>query len=193
MRPVYIPLIVLLLGAGVLGCGASASQNASSASAQSTAAVQRKSQQYRPTKDGDGDYDNGTDDLGFGYPATPRDVRDATALIRRYYAAVAADDGAIACSLTNSAVVKEIAQPEVRIKGGRILPRLSCPEALARNFRPIVKELAYKRDALVVLRVRVLDNTGLAILRFGTTVRDITLYREHGHWKIQSMLDTSLG
>jgi hypothetical protein len=181
----------MLLGVGALGCGASATQNASSA--QGIATVQRQSQQYRPTKDGDGDYDNGTDDLGFGYPATPQDVRDATALIRRYYAAAAADDGAMACSLTNRAVVKEIAQPEVRIKGGRTMPRLSCAEALARNFRPIVKELVYKRDALAVVRVRVLDNTGLAILHFGATIRDITLYREHGRWKIQSMLDTALG
>src|SRR5665213_1011485 len=101
MKPLLVLLALALSSVGVGACG-----GASDASMRPTTATARLG--VDPEHDGDrpgvlvagGPHDK--DDFGivyFGQPATASEARFIASLVKRYYAAAAASDGARACAL----------------------------------------------------------------------------------------------
>lgn len=181
MMLAFVAIVLLIVGAS--SCGGSALRKNQSA-------VLERSVK----NDNDGDRDGGSDDVAWGRPAGATDAQVASALIKKYYTAAAVSNGAEACALTYLPVVKEIAQPEVRLRGAPTLPRLSCAAAMSKDLKQLHRHLVTQLAKLRVIGVRIKDGQGLVFVNFGAgPVRDVTIHRERGAWKVDGMLDTPLG
>jgi hypothetical protein len=113
-----------------------------------------------------------------------------TAVVKRYYAAVAAGDGAAACGLLSSGISKSIVQgfgrsPALRDKG--------CPGILSLLFKYRPGQAGASLGAVEVTGVRVKGGRGFALLHSKTTPSgEIAIYREGGTWKIGSLIGSAL-
>jgi hypothetical protein len=127
----------------------------------------------------------------FGKAAGEADTQAVTSAVKRYYAAVAAGDGAAACALLSSGLSKSIVQgfgrsPALRGKG--------CAGILALLFKRQPGKAAESLAAIEVTRVRLKGDRGFALLRSKTMPSgEITVDREGGAWKIGSLIGSSLG
>jgi hypothetical protein len=203
MRSLLTLPSIALLGLGVGACGntgrGTGSAPGSSSNVATRTAVAAKQTQSRLPTDSDNDNDNpgksrydGDDGpvLHFGHAASAAEERAVAALVKRYYAAGAAGDGATACSLIDSllaeSVVEEYAQsPALRGK--------TCAEVLSKLFRRRHRELAGDIATLKPTVVRVSGDRGLALVRFGATrERRLLLRRERGAWKMDVLLDVGV-
>jgi hypothetical protein len=209
MSSPLIPLTIALLGASVGACGnadkrtRSASQSSASAAiaggaAARTASATTPAQSHLST-DSDNDNDNpghsryDSDDrpvLYFGHAASAADGRAIAGLVKRYYAAGAASDGAAACSLIYSLVAESVAEeygqsPPLR---GR-----TCAVVMSKLFKQRHRELVADVAGLEVTRVRISGDHGLALLRFGPTrERRVLVRRERGACKMGVLLDVGV-
>jgi hypothetical protein len=154
--------------------------------------------------DGDGDFDNSSNSYydsdddpirHFGHAASAADARTIAELVKRYYAAAAAEDGAVACSMILSSVAKSlpgnlgIAQPP----GPPAYPGKTCGLVLSKVFKLNHLHLAAYHAHIEVTGVRVEHDRALAVLGFKTLPgRDITLEREHGGWRLDRWFDIEL-
>lgn len=126
--------------------------------------------------------------LDYGNPANAADWRRSVALVKRYFAAAAAADGAGACRLlvplsAESVVERDGGSPPLR---GR-----TCAVVMSKLFRLHHRMLAEKSAALEVIAVRIKDDRGLAVLNFPEIheARQIGLRRVRGTWKVVDLLD----
>jgi hypothetical protein len=157
-------------------------------------------------EDGDGDsfkeyedtYDNGSyrdsDDhstLILGHAASAADRRAITAVVKRYYAAAAAGDGAEACSMLTPSLAR--AAPEdygkragpVYLRGSR-----NCPAIMSRLFKHFHAELT---GAIEVTGVRVDSESTLALVGSSTIpAGEVAVKREGGAWRLTSLLAHAL-
>lgn len=186
--PLPILLATALLGLGGVGCGSSktaitaASDSASSARStiQSTA---------KPDRDDDGD--NNNDDsqtLEYGHEATAAERPAILAVLRRYYAAAAAADGAKACALLAPFIAESVVQenghrPELRGS--------SCSAVMSKLFRHSHTLLSAENATLKVLTVRVQGGKALIVSHSSALreVRQITERRIGGRWTVLELLD----
>jgi hypothetical protein len=214
VRVQWIPLAVVLLGSGLAACGGAgkgggpASQVSPSATARGTATGATSSGQtpravLAAPPSGDTDHDSSeqttfdSDDghsLHFGHAAGPADRRTITAIVKRYYAALAAQDGVTACALLMAVVAESL--PEA-IYGPSALTHTSgktCAEVASALFAESHPQLVAEDRTLRVIGVRVRRRRASALLRFGArSARHILLYREGGAWKIGTLADEDLG
>jgi hypothetical protein len=209
------PLLALLalLGVGVTACGGAGNGTASSSRPSSNAAATggaatttasgTTSTQGHLIGDGDGDEDTYSryDDQrirGYGHEANTTDRRAVTALVKRYYATAAAGDGATACPLIYSRLAKgsnlaEAAEGYAPPPGAPPLRGKSCAYIMPLLFKQNHQQLIADVTTLDVTDVRVEGHHGLALLAFRTTPeREISVEREGGAWKIDSLLDEEL-
>jgi hypothetical protein len=153
----------------------------------------------------DGDKDNddephGNSDIGndaTALLATYSDDLDATekqrviALVKRYYAAAAAGDGAKACSLLQSSLAVGLAEAHGQStrEGAK-----TCASALSALFEQQHKQLAADEvTTMGVTDVRRKGSLGLVILGFKRMPEgEILIEREGGDWKINSLLDSEM-
>ncbi len=159
--------IVLPLAVAGAGCGASGSSSAPVRSSIAAAMHER---------DGDGDNDSfgmGSADtdrdavLTDGPAAGPADRQAIVSLIRRYYAAAAAENGAKACTLTYSLFAESLVEEHDRGKGAPSLSGDTCRQIASKLFAQqhaqLVRDLATLRVTTVQLRLK----QGRAVVRFG--------------------------
>lgn len=162
----------------------------------STTAVHASSTQASSTQaaDVDGDSDNNDDDYGYGIAADPADRLAVIALVRRYYAAAAADNGTEGCSLIYSLMAEEIPELYGEASGPPALRGGTCAIVMSKLFGLHRGLLITDDESLMIRSVRVKRNRALAILSFrGQPQRDILVHREFGSWKIDELLDSELG
>lgn len=148
------------------------------------------------TKDADGDYDSETrsrndpDDayvLDYGQAASAEDRQKVTAVVKRYYAATAAANGALVCSLTYWVVAETIAEEY----GGAHGQDRSCASVASMLFRHLHRRYAADAASLQVMGVRVEGNRGLALLDFKRMPdRHIMVHREGDTWRIYVLFDS---
>src|SRR5690242_11761264 len=127
MKSLLALLLVSLFSLGVGACGGSSAGGGSgSASASAT---------RHPARDRDDDGDKNDDDahvLYWGRAATGADQQAITTLIKRYYAAAAAEDGAQACSLLVPFVAEAVPENYGHQPG---LHGRSCAVVMSKFFR----------------------------------------------------------
>jgi hypothetical protein len=143
------------------------------------------------TRDRDNDNDNNDDDardLNYGHAATPAEERSVAGLVRRYYAAAAAGDGAQACRLLVPLTAESVVEDDGRSPS---LRGRTCTVVMSKLFKLQHRTLAGKSAALEMFAVRIKGNRGLALLEFPEIheVRQLGLRRVAGTWRIVDLLD----
>lgn len=154
-----------------------------------------------PTGDQDGDGPNDVafdrDDsfiTTFGHAAGPSDRSTITALVKRYYAAIASADGATACSLLFFAIVESAAETYGQTAADATAGRgKGCGSVMSHVFEGNHRQLLAEARHLEVIAIRVQRRRAWVLLRFGPeSVRRIVVYREGATWRIGELLDTEL-
>jgi hypothetical protein len=203
IRSLPVLLAVALLSIGIAACGgASKSTGSSQASSNPAVTGGRRATTASTTTAGrdsaDGDKDTeGNDDnpiLAFGHAANEADERAITALVKRYYAAAAADNGAAACSLIFVIFQEAIPEDYGQLAGPRALRGKTCAVVMSKLFKLERRQIVVHNSTLKVTSVRVDGKKGYALLRFGTMPepRFLQVHIEFGVWKVDSLIDGAL-
>jgi hypothetical protein len=123
--------------------------------------------------------------------ASNADRRTITAVVKRYYTAAAAGDGALACMLLDPGLATATTQGQAQIApaAGR-----SCSASLSRLFQLQHQRLTAEDPAtMVVTGVHVDGDAGLATLGFRAMPEgELVLQREGRTWKIDALFDSPL-
>jgi ketosteroid isomerase-like protein len=204
IKPLVALLAAALLCAGAFACGAS-NEDSLTSKASSTVATSGRAQPSSASRTARGggylesDKDEDPDDegpplktrednlmpLAYGKEAGQTDKQAITALVKRYYTAAAAGDGAEGCSLLYSTLATVLGE-------GQSPPSQTCAAAISQVFKQQHKQLAADEVAtMVVVDVRVKGNLAVATVGFRTQpVGRISLKREQLTWKINTLIDT---
>lgn len=209
MRQLLALLAAALLGSTAVACGG-ASKATSSTSPVYHAGTTNGDAATVPSSaapsgsylrdDGDTDFDdvkhyrhNATDDNGilfatYGGKASPADARAVTTLLRSYYAAAAAGDGATSCSLLDPRLASELATEQSQSAQGA---RNTCAGAMSLLLKQQHQQLTADDVAtMTVIAVHVKGNLGLAVLGFRTMPEgEIVVERKGNAWKIDALID----
>jgi hypothetical protein len=200
-------LAIALLGIALTGCGhtsrtagSAVSGTASSANPHRTAATaggpNTTPAEGRLKTDSDGDNDNpnpatvhyDADDtvvLRYGHAANASDTRAIASIVKRYYEAAAGGDGPKACLLIDSLLVETAVEDlSQTAREGE-----TCAEALSRFFKQDQGRFRADTARIEVTVARVDGDSGLALVRLGASERRVLVHRDHGAWKVNTLLD----
>jgi hypothetical protein len=132
--------------------------------------------------------------LDFGHAVSASDRAPLTALIRRYYAAAAAQDGAKACSMLYSVYAETLPEDYGASPPGPAYARgTTCAAVMTKVFTHSHKQIVARLPKLEVSRIRIEGRHGIAILRFGAmSAQEIQLEREGRSWKILALAGNEL-
>jgi hypothetical protein len=129
----------------------------------------------------------------FGHVASPADRQAITALVKRYYAAAAADDGATACSLIYSPLSESVAEDYGQAPAPASLAGTTCEMVMSKLFRQVPGQPSAVLATTEVTGVRVKGRKGYALLRSKTMPEgDISVERELGTWKVGILIGSAL-
>ena len=154
-----------------------------------------------PDKDNDSDssgkgrYDSDDGSVAeFGHKAPPSDRHAIVALVKSYYIAAVASNGAKACSLFFAPIAKTYPRD---LAEGSERPYLrglkTCAEVASKLFEQYHAQLSTYAATLTVTNVRLNGASGLVVLGFKTLPsHEVEVMREHGTWKMYTLLDTEL-
>jgi len=195
MRLLLATLAVVALGSILAACGSSshgtASQHATNAVATGDTAVTIKGDVPAHGNDRDNDGDNNDDDekvLYYGHTANAADRRISIGLIKRYFAAAVAEDGAKGCSMLVPSIAESVAEnsghsPALRGK--------TCATVLSKIFKLEHRLLLQKNAMLRIIDVRVEGTRALAVIAFPRIpeVRQITERRVGHTWRLVDLTD----
>jgi hypothetical protein len=192
MKSLITLLTVASLSAVLSACGGSGESARSSAGSSSTdtAAAGGRSAtlpQIALQADDDMDSDRYPHELDnegevFGHPAGASDARAVTALVQRYYAVAARDDGAAACRLLYAVVAESVVEDDGHTDGVR---GSTCASVVSQVLRQV-----HVPGAVAVTAVRLDLNRAVATFRFAgaRSLRYIMLHRERSAWRIDMLV-----
>lgn len=209
MRWLLTLITTTLLGACATACGGAektirpASTGSSGAAASPGAPAKVASgSATEPKRDSDGDNDNpgnsyyDRDDaevLSYGAPARPSDMRQVATLVKRYYMAGVAGDGAAGCTLMYSIFAESIVDDAGQGAGPSAPGGRTCAEVISRLFKRERRRMAAALAKLRVVWVRVVGNRGFALLGSGARPeRYLQIHRESGGWRVEALVDEGL-
>jgi hypothetical protein len=129
--------------------------------------------------------------VGFGHPASAADHRAIKSVVKRYFAAAAADDATTACSLTFSLLADALSEDYGHAPGPLYLRNAkSCKEIFLLLFKHLHTQIVWP---FKVTSVRVRGLRAYALLGSPTMPASMTeLRRELGVWKLDQVLSTPL-
>lgn len=145
----------------------------------------------KPVKpDGDGDHDVYQGIQGFGHRGSAGDQRAVGTLVRRYFAAAAAGDGAAACPLLAPSFAKTVVSVYGQIS---TLRGDTCAAITSKLFKLDRRNLTVSDKTLYLTTLLARGSRGVAILAFSRSSqgRQIAVRRERGKWRIDALLDGS--
>ncbi len=129
----------------------------------------------------------------YGHEASPADKQAITALVKRYYAAAAADDGATACSLIHSPLSESVAEDYGQAPGPSGLSGKTCEVVMSKLFRQLPEQSGSVLAATEVTGVRVKGRKGFALLHSTAIPEgDIPVERELGVWRVGTLIGGAL-
>ncbi len=209
VKPLVALLVSALLSTGASACGGAATGGHTAAHLSTSApakdptiATSGESPLAHTTADGDRDNDVGAADddtrntstLDFGHAADASEQRTITALVKRYYAAALAQDGAAGCSMIYSTLAEAIPEDYSQTPGVPYMRGAkTCAAAMTLFFKHYHPLLMLEVPKLDVRRVRLEEHHGLALLSFGALPeRAISVKREGRTWKMSALLDVEL-
>jgi hypothetical protein len=185
-------LAALAVGLGVAACGNSGKSAVPPANAATHGATTNAAPNFSThDNDRDNDGDHNDDDekvLYFGHAANAADRRDSVALVTRYFAVAAAENGAAGCRMLVPFVAEGLPEQDGQsphLRGS------TCAVVLSKLFKLHHSLLAKKQATLHVIAVRVEGGRALTILDFPTIpeVRQMIERRVGGTWKMLELLD----
>jgi hypothetical protein len=212
-------LAATLLSLGACACGGTGGATSSRAAASALADASGATAHFRGDGDDDDeagqrtgnpndhdadfDYDTGTasqsyedrDDRGvfaFGQPASAADERAIAALVKRYFKAAAAVNGARACTMIVARRVKYIGGEDYNNPEGEPYLRgaKNCVSVMSRAFEHFHVEVS---APFAVTGVRVKGSEALALMGSRTQpASSISLEREGSVWKVEGLLSQPL-
>jgi hypothetical protein len=201
-------LAIALLGICVGGCGGGIGMRPiSGKSTISEAALPPNTLLAHGYVKGDQDEDhevNGydPDDAGtrhYGRAGSVADKRAILPVLRGYYAAAAAGDGARACSLTVPRVGKSVnfvdaaTEDYSPLPGSPVLRGRGCVVVMSTLSKEHHGELAAEAESLVLTGLRVHSGEALALLGFSTIGECvIALKHENGVWRVNGLFDIGI-
>jgi hypothetical protein len=187
MRQLVGLLALVTLGLALAACGSSSGHVPPGLAGSS--ATEPNFSTHHNDRDNDGDHND--DDgkvLFYGHAADASDQRASSTLVRSYFAAAAAENGAQACALLAPFVAESVPEedghsPQLRGK--------TCTVVMSKLFKLHHKPLAAKSASLQVIAVRVEDQKALVVLDFPNVpeVRQIAERRIAGTWRLLDLLD----
>jgi hypothetical protein len=169
----------------------SLTETASASTASTTGAPREDRDKDYGDGDGDGYFDHDDyDTVNYPQTADATDTQAVTALVKRYFKAAAAADGATGCSLIYSLFAETI--PEtlgLPPSGTPSLYGKTCAVVMTKLFKQNHRRLVAETATLQVAAVRVNRMRGFALLHFnGIPAQSIQLHLERGVWKINETL-----
>lgn len=203
MRGLLVSVGVALLCLGAGACGGTARDPTRTAAAAASPARKYVPQglviggylhddEDSPTDDGP-TRDDDEFDWGFGRAATPAEQRAFTTVLKAYYAAAVAGDGATACALIDpellkSADLSQALPSEYRPQPGSPLLNGGCARVESLVFSVNRRQLAAQASTLQLIGARVKGAEGLAILGFRTTgEREVAIRRVGNAWMMDAL------
>jgi hypothetical protein len=191
-------LVAALLG----GCGGATRDSASRRQSTNTDASETAPAQANTTVDDDHDNDVGApyDDTNHrtlvdeGRTASPAERRAITTMVKSYYAAALAEDGARGCALLYSTLAEAAPEDESREPDTPPYMRgqTTCAGVLHAMFHHFHAQLAIDEPELEVTRIRMLGRNALVLLRFGSRERETSAKLERSIWKMSKTYDEEL-
>lgn len=144
------------------------------------------------THPGNGRYHDKDDNIAvYGPSASTADKRTIAALVKRYYAVAAAGDGGKACGMLYSVLATAVPEDFGRPPGPAYLRGKTCAAVMVRVF---AHSRAKLKGTFAVTDVRVKGNHAFVLLGSKTMpASGMFMHREHGVWKIASLLGNPLG
>lgn len=210
MRSPFALLMVVLLGLGLTACGNSSGSASRTSFDAITAAGDTSSGKVASTTSSggfsksDGDKDNDDDPHGnrsvenddrallvsYGSDVSGPDMQAVTTLVKSYYTAATAEDGAKACALLSPSLAAGVAGGPGRSADGAN----SCASTVAALFKQQHNQLLADDVATMgVTEVRAKGNLGLAVLGFKRMPEgEVLIERDAGVWKIDSLLANNM-
>jgi len=201
-RRLYIVATILALALALTACGGASSDPAPASRAggseEAVAANGVRGPGGYLKTDGDPDADDRStkpsndDELEMGRAArsgaSAADRAAVTAVVKRYYTAAAAGDGAAGCTMLFASLAAAIAAEAPGAYKG------SCAAALSRQFAREHQHLAGEQvGSMIVTGVHVSGAVGYATLGFQHAIEaEVILQREAGGWKLNSLFDSPL-
>jgi hypothetical protein len=193
---VKLPLAIALLSLNLVACGGavkSSSSSSTKAAAGSDTPTASSARQPGPDSN-DSDDDPGSDDdkvfVDYGNRASPADRRAITALVKRYYVAAASADGGKACPMVYGLIAERLTEEYAQAHG---MSSGSCATALSALFKQRHGQLASDPSLLKVTRIRIGGDKGYVFVFLGSVPEPyLTVHREEGAWKIESLFETGL-
>lgn len=185
---------VALLSIGLSACGAGKATHGVSSNAASGVTLPQPELKVDAELDSDsypGEPDNDNNHV-FGHPASPADMRAATALVKHYYTAAAAGDGGAACALMYSPLAEEVPEAYGGLLSSSSPRGKTCAVVMSGLFKHLFKGLRADSATLKVAAVRVRGNHASVLLGFnGRRPADyLGLHRERGAWKVERLIGT---
>jgi hypothetical protein len=140
------------------------------------------------------DEKNNSSVLDLGHAASASDQRAIAALIKRYYAAALAENGAKACSMLYSTIAESVPEDYgISPPSQPYMRGTTCPAVLTLLFKHYHPQIALEYPKLEVARVRLVEHQGIAVLHFGALPeRQISVGREGHTWKLKALLDGAM-
>jgi hypothetical protein len=193
-----LPFVVLGLCA-FAGCGERGASTAKTRSSTTVASVTATLPQ--PEFKDDADLDHDSYGLGpdpdttrvFGHPASAADTRVVGSVLRRYYAAAAAQDGLAACKLLYSPLGESVVEDYGSGITDKPTGGETCAVVLSALFKHLHPSFSTDSATLRVVAVRVLRERGSALLSFDGKRPEnyMELHRERGTWRVTRLVDST--
>jgi hypothetical protein len=200
MKPLLALLATTLLGVGIGGCGGVNKSRSLPSRVPSTAAAGGAQTTTAPIADARGTKAKGgaasesgedaSDIYTYKHSASPADRRAITALVKRYYVAAAADNGAEACGMMYSILAESIPETYGRPPGPPELRGKTCAVVMSKLFKHVAGQpppvlAATKVTGMHLVGVR----KGLVELHStAMSIGEIEVERERGVWKIAGLI-----
>ena len=192
-----VSTVAMLLGLGLAACGESRESRMPSGQAHSGARVAKGATLPQPETKPDGEMDSDSypgepdndNNHVFGHPASTAERRAATALVKRYYAATAARDGALACSLMYSSFAEAVSEDYGPPSATSSSSTRICATTVTALFARSHEQLRHQAATLTVAAVRVRRRVASVRIGFGGRPKFyMLLHLERGTWKIDRLL-----
>jgi hypothetical protein len=146
---------------------------------------------HRDSDDGDEDPNQPDDALfvNYGHPASIKEARAITKLVKSYYAAAVSLDGKTMCAQLYDLLVEKVVEEYENTK----VAGPSCAAVLVNLFRARQHRLAAALPKLEVTRLRVEGSKSYAFVYLGKLPEPyLMLHRQGSTWKIESVFEIVL-
>lgn len=176
-------LSIASLGVGVVACGSGSSLRPERGARTVVEHVIAVSRELGPIDEDDDAV------LNFGRAASAEELRKVRVLVRRYFTAAAAGDGAKTCSMLDPGIAKTtVVEEDGQMPG---LRGKTCAAVMSKLLKLYHRHLVVVLDSLNVVRVHTEGLQTYVVLRVPTfrVAREFSLHRVGGAWKIGQPLD----